>query len=282
MNLLKHLFLPHASNNHRPKLLHYDSLLIVAGVVFLATFLLSSVKQHDPMVLGAYTDISTQDLLLATNQQRLNAGLAPLVLNQQLSNAAYAKAIDMFKKNYWAHIAPDGTTPWDFIKATGYQYVYAGENLARGYPTPQDVVNAWMASPSHRANVLSKDYQDVGFAVQEDTLTGEKNTILVVEMFGGTKSLTAKPGVSTAFAETFQSGQKTNDSVIKNPIIDTMTFSKSISSFLLGLFIVLFILDLIVVGKKKVARLVGHNFDHILFFTAVLVFIYLMTSGVIS
>ena len=97
----------------------------------------------------------------------------------------------MFAKNYWAHVSPDGTTPWVFIKSAGYSYVYAGENLARGYNTSQDVVTAWMASPEHKQNMLSSNYQNVGFAIVTGNLTGE-DTVLVVEMFGST-ALAAAP-----------------------------------------------------------------------------------------
>ena len=86
----------------------------------------------------------------------------------------------MFSKDYWAHNAPDGTTPWVFIKNTGYNYIYAGENLARGFNSASDVINAWMNSPEHRQNVLSPNYQNVGFAVATGTLSGE-DTVLVVE-----------------------------------------------------------------------------------------------------
>src|SRR5258706_10350524 len=97
----------------------------------------------------------------------------------------------MFAKDYWAHIAPDGTTPWSFIKGAGYNYVYAGENLARGYFSASDVVNAWMASPEHRENMLSSKFADVGFSAQNGKLTGE-DTVLVVEMLGST-SLAGAP-----------------------------------------------------------------------------------------
>lgn len=134
--------------------------------------------------MGTSVDITSQELLLFTNQDRQKEGLSALTINNQLSQAAALKATDMFGKNYWAHNAPEGTTPWFFIKEAGYVYVYAGENLARGFNSSEDVVKAWMASPSHRENMLSKNYQDVGFAVVPGKLNGE-DTVLVVEMFGG-------------------------------------------------------------------------------------------------
>lgn len=184
MNIFHHFFLPHQSNNHRAKILHTSSILTFSLLLVISAMVIGFIRQNDRGVLGISFNISTQDLLTFTNQERSSAGLSPLQLNDELSQAAAGKAEDMMTKNYWAHISPNGTTPWDFITNAGYHYVSAGENLARGYTTSVDVVNAWMASPEHRANVLGKSYQDVGFAVREGSLTGDNDTILVVEMFG--------------------------------------------------------------------------------------------------
>ena len=143
------------------------------------------VKTNYPTVLGVSSDVSTQELMILTNEKRQDNGLGALTIDDRLSQAAAGKASDMFNKDYWAHNAPDGTTPWSFIKGAGYNYIYAGENLARGFKSAQDVVNAWMASPEHRQNMLSSSYQNVGFAVATGKLTGE-DTILVVEMLGST------------------------------------------------------------------------------------------------
>ena len=65
----------------------------------------------------------------------------------------------MIAKNYWAHNAPDGASPWSFFKNVGYRYLYAGENLARDFGDSASVVNAWMNSPTHRDNLLSGRYR---------------------------------------------------------------------------------------------------------------------------
>jgi hypothetical protein len=89
----------------------------------------------------------------------------------------------MFSKDYWAHYAPDGsTTPWEFILGSGYVYKFAGENLAKDFNTSVAVVEAWMASPSHRANLVSGNYVNIGIAVVNGVLLGEETT-LVVQMF---------------------------------------------------------------------------------------------------
>ena len=134
-------------------------------------------------VLGVKTDLATQTLLAATNDERAEQGLPALVLNEKLNQAASLKAKDMLTDQYWAHVAPDGKTPWDWLSAAGYKYDYAGENLARNFSTAEGVTVAWMDSPAHRANVLGKNFSDVGFAVVEGTLEQESVTI-VVALYG--------------------------------------------------------------------------------------------------
>ena len=86
--------------------------------------------------------------------------MSALHTNVNLVSAAYAKAHHMLENQYWDHYAQDGTTPWSFIKQTDYKYVYAGENLAKGFKTSEGVHQAWMASPTHRANILSGKYSN--------------------------------------------------------------------------------------------------------------------------
>lgn len=125
------------------------------------------------------------DFLALTNAQRRQAGLSQLVLQDQLSQAARAKAIDMITKGYWEHFRPsDGKAPWDFIHEAGYTYLSAGENLARGFETPQGITGAWMNSPTHRANILSLKYTEVGFACVRVINSNGNSVLFTVQMFG--------------------------------------------------------------------------------------------------
>lgn len=288
MNYLRHFFLPHHTNNQRARLLHHDIVLIIAAFFFLATFILSGFKDLRPDILGTAVNISVQDLLLLTNEVRQHNNLPPLQYNSELANAAYAKGQNMFQYNYWAHFNPiTGQSPWDFIQKAGYQYTSAGENLARGFSNAQDAMNAWMASSSHRANILSPFYSDVGFAVEEGTLTGEANTILIVEEFGGQGSIPLHNRPKTVSeinvgAIPAQAAQKQTSSFTTTTVIDRFSFAKSVTQFLLLLFIVIFILDLVLIERKRITRLVGHNLDHIMFLLAVLLFIIFMSTGAIQ
>lgn len=191
---LRHFFLPHHTNNHRAKALHVDSLL--AYVLIFAVFNLGIRVLHRqfPDVLGYATDIHVSSLLTETNAERAKLGLPILTLNSQLSAAAAAKAADMFRYGYWAHTSPQGKTPWEFITGSGYRYTLAGENLAKNFSTSRGVVDAWMASPTHRDNIVKQGYREIGFAVVNGVLNGEETT-LVVQMFGSSNITAALPAV---------------------------------------------------------------------------------------
>lgn len=192
-NFLHHLLVPSHKNNFRARALHLD---VLTGILIFFTIV--SFTFSRPAVLGIATDITIQRLLDKTNEERRNAGLGALSLNGQLTSAAQGKAQHMFTNNYWDHFAPDGTSPWDFINNSGYKYKFAGENLAYNYMFSDDVVNAWMNSPSHRANILRSEYTEIGFAVQNGNLLGE-DTTLVVQMFGTPQQ--SNPIVPVAQAE---------------------------------------------------------------------------------
>ncbi|HEX7041905.1 MAG TPA: CAP domain-containing protein [Patescibacteria group bacterium] len=301
---LRHLFIPHKTNNHRAKIIHNQSIIAVVLLLLGASFVFSVTKHYYPQVLGISANISSQDLLLLTNVKRAEAGLPPLQLNDELAHAAEGKAQDMFAKQYWAHFAPDGTSPWDFIHGAGYNYVYAGENLARGFTTAQDTINAWMASPDHRANMLSPHYTDVGFAVGLGPLPGDAETVLVVEEFGSRANAPAKqvevppvvvisvtptpaPVVAALGEEKKVTPTPTPTTpvlaVVKNnPVLDSAMIAKIVSLFLLGVFLVVFAIDMIVTEQRKTVRLAGHSFDHLLFLLGILAIAIGIGAGIVG
>lgn len=148
-------------------------------------------------VLGRVSSISASDVIADTNTQREKFSLPDLRMNDKLSSAAFAKAKDMFANNYWAHTSPTGVTPWKWLGDAGYNYDVAGENLAKNYPTAQETVDAWMASPTHRANILNTKYQDIGLAVVEGMLNG-RDTTLVVAYYGEPATAAAVEGAKDA------------------------------------------------------------------------------------
>lgn len=187
---MKNLFIPTKQNDYKPYLLRK-----LAIVVY--TFILIFVNSFGGL-LGLSkveaSNITSQSIIKLTNQERAASGLNTLNVDSRLSAAALAKANNMLEEQYWDHFGPNGETPWQFIRAQGYNYIYAGENLAKGFQTAEGVHEAWMASPTHAANIMSPNYKDIGVAVVEGVLLG-KRTILVVQMFGNLTQEVA--GVST-------------------------------------------------------------------------------------
>ncbi|QQG41010.1 MAG: hypothetical protein HYV37_01660 [Candidatus Levyibacteriota bacterium] len=278
LKFLHHFFLPHESNNHRPKVLHHTSLMFFIFVFLVGQIMMGSAKANFGDVLGAKIDVSVERLLQLTNDERQNKGLRSLLLNDKLSKAAFLKGTYMLQKNYWAHNAPDGTTPWVFIRQTKYDYVYAGENLARGFTNSSDVVKAWMESPTHRDNMLSTNYKDIGFSVLEGKLLGE-DTTLVVEMFGSTEPMVlgSQPEKTIPSKEVLP--QIALEKVINTPVFDISLVSRYVGIATLALFIFIFVIDLIIIERRKIVRLVGHNLDHITFLFMILLFIILFNRG---
>lgn len=136
-------------------------------------------------VLGYATSVSPASLLAETNQQRAASGEASLTINSELAAAAQAKANDMVQKNYWSHVTPSGEQPWQFDTNAGYQYQSAGENLAYGFASSAEIMNAWMHSSEHRANILDGKYQNVGFGIANSpNYQGNGPETIVVAEYG--------------------------------------------------------------------------------------------------
>lgn len=168
----------------------YLPMLAVIGV----GLLFSNFMSHPRAVLGWQQDLNQEALLLATNNDRRANTAQALSLNPKLIEAAQLKAADMAQKNYWSHTSPSGKQPWDFVTQTGYQYQLLGENLAYGFTSADDVLNAWMHSPEHKTNVLERSYNQVGFGVaQSPNFMGKGSQIVVVAMYGtpGGQDMTA-------------------------------------------------------------------------------------------
>lgn len=192
---LTHLFIPGHSNNHKAKILHSSTVVIMIVTLLVYQIVIQLLPTTGVKVLGFAANISPTEVISLTNQKRSEAGVHSLNYNPSLESAARAKGEHMLANNYWAHIAPDGTEPWYFFQQVGYEYRYAGENLARDFSNPQSAIDAWMASPSHKENMLSSKYDEVGIAVVEGDLNGVDTTI-IVQLFG--KGVSSSPTLATA------------------------------------------------------------------------------------
>ena len=176
----------------RSKKFHHVYLPYLPLVVAVIASVLISGWTPRGNTLAYATNTSVGGLLAATNSQRNANGQASLALNQQLVNAAQAKANDMVARNYWSHNTPDGQEPWVFVDAAGYKYLKAGENLAYGFSNSDTTVTGWMNSPTHRANMLDGAFIEVGFGFANSANYNDSGPeTVVVAMYGKPQTLAA-------------------------------------------------------------------------------------------
>ncbi len=179
---LKHYFIPHAGNKFKPGLFAKESvavlalaLILVEGAYFFGTNVLLQNEGFTAAVLpAALTDL--------TNADRAASGHLALTHDPVLARAAQKKAEDMAAKGYFAHVSPEGKTPWYWLEAVGYNYTYAGENLAVDFTDSIDVEEGWMSSPAHYANIVKSEYTQIGIGTAQGVYQG-KETTFVVEFF---------------------------------------------------------------------------------------------------
>lgn len=117
------------------------------------------------------------------NDARASSNTPALTRNSVLDNAARMKAEDMASSGYFAHTSPKGITPWYWFDKAGYYFSYAGENLAINFSESTDVENAWLASPTHKANIVNSNFTEIGIATIDGMYQGRPTTY-VVQMFG--------------------------------------------------------------------------------------------------
>jgi hypothetical protein len=118
-----------------------------------------------------------------TNAERADLGESTLRRSAVLDEAARLKAQHMANNEYFSHYAPDGTSPWYWFDKAGYNYAHAGENLAIHFTDSDEVVDAWMDSPTHRANIVSGKFTEIGVGTAKGTFDGYE-TVYVVQLFG--------------------------------------------------------------------------------------------------
>lgn len=115
---------------------------------------------------GATAELSAyaSEVVRLVNEERAAAGLGPLQVHAGLTKVAMDKAKDMYHNNYFSHQSPTYGSPFDMMRSYGISFRYAGENIAKGQRSPQEVMTAWMNSSGHRANILSQNFTHIGVA----------------------------------------------------------------------------------------------------------------------
>lgn len=180
--ITKKYFIPHEGNEFKPHFLRERSVIrlaIIIVFIFLGAFFQTAVIRQSDFFAAVLPKV----LADLANDSRRADGLPTLTVSPVLEEAAQRKAKDMAEKSYFAHVSPQGISPWYWFTESGYKFVYAGENLAVDF-SESDVVNrAWLASPGHRTNILNKNFSEIGIATSRGNYQGH-DTIFVVQLFG--------------------------------------------------------------------------------------------------
>jgi hypothetical protein len=172
------------ANYYRSRFLKSNALLFCVVLLLVLKIVIVVVPINFPQNIF-FASITKTALKNFANQTRQSSGLQPLLENQKLNQAAELKAANMVKNNYFEHTSPTGISPWYWFLQAGYNYKYAGENLAIGFYDSEEVYSAWLNSPEHRANILNPNYKEVGTAVLGGF--GPNNAVVVVQEFGSQK-----------------------------------------------------------------------------------------------
>jgi len=128
-------------------------------------------------------NLSTTEIINASNAARKELGLQPLFFSSKLTELAKQKTTDMQTMHYFDHYSPTGKSLKNFLNDINYKYIYAGENLAKNYSDDNELVQAWLNSPTHRHNMLHPDFNEVGVAFDYVSLNGI-NQLVAVMIFG--------------------------------------------------------------------------------------------------
>ena len=312
---LRHLFTPHVTNNFRARLLHNVGIFSFIGVILASNIFIRILDNQNLHILGFTSSVTIDEVVRATNAERAASGLKPLAYNEKLADAARRKAANMLSENYWSHNSPSGKSPWVWFKDAGYNYVFAGENLAKDFGDTNRMMNAWMASSSHKENIVNPKYSEIGIAVVPGSLQGSE-TVLVVQLFGAPATGTiaqasvakktpqiaqvkgadikeVQPKVEAvnepqaSLAEPLKIAEISEEvaAPAKSPVpvsmakINQFSFARILNLITTALFILVLIIDLILAESRSISRRVGNNWAHIVFINLILLATTIVNAG---
>lgn len=179
------------ASDFSPRFLKHN-VLIATGALVICLFVAAGAVDRIVKELGSpyVAAVISAVIVNETNADRAKLELPELNVNPLLTAAAQAKADDMAAKGYFSHETPEGYDSWYWFDLVGYGYRYAGENLAVNFTDSGEVQKAWMASPTHRDNIVSPRYTEIGIATAVGMYEGRETTF-VVQMFGMPKTGTS-------------------------------------------------------------------------------------------
>lgn len=181
-----------------------------AKMLIFTLFVCGSMSISPEETRAFVSDITSANIISLTNIERSGAGLTRLEESKTLNQAAQMKLDHMIENDYFSHNSPDGTTPWYWFETAQYDYQHAGENLAMDFDYAANQHKAWMNSVTHRQNIMSPKYTQIGVATGTGKINGETTT-LTVQVFGTPINGTPVKGVSTE-------NQKLNEQTVMAPV----------------------------------------------------------------
>ncbi len=187
---MKDFFIPNKNNNFKPHILKTRRIFFYSLSAVLIKILVVGFVFVFPVTAWLTPDFlqaESKEIVTLTNTLRQSLALQPLRENEVLEAAALAKAEDMVINQYFAHVSPEKKGLRYWLTSKGYNYQVAGENLAIGYSAPAEVIEAWKNSPTHYANLVDPDYNEIGVAMIAGQYQ-EFDTKLVAQMFGFQKT----------------------------------------------------------------------------------------------
>ncbi len=183
LNDLIATFIPNESNSYKPHFFEFRSIVIIGIVIIVLSFGAFALQTYIITNHNLTAAVIASALVDLTNTDRSVSGTHMLAVNPLLVEAARLKAEDMATASYFAHTSPEGKSPWHWFALAGYDFSYAGENLAVRFSDSVDVERAWMNSPTHRANIVNEKFTEIGIATAEGMYEGQP-AVFVVQMFG--------------------------------------------------------------------------------------------------
>ncbi len=203
---MKNYFIPTEHNNYKAEFLKTKFIYIFILIIFVSNSILPA------FTFAVNLDISIGKLLAKHNDKRLEFGLKEFKMSEKLNQSAQQKADAMLNTNCWSHYCPDGKSPWDFFIDVGYDYIHAGENLAEGFSTVERAMLAWFNSPSHRANILKDEFEEIGFGIATGNFLGKENNTVIVVHFG--KERLVEKSTPIIAIESPKDGEVVNDDFV--------------------------------------------------------------------
>lgn len=234
--LQKH-FIPSEGNSYRPQFLNTQNTKQMVGVlvffelIFFILPVFNFVTYSGSFNLGSVLPAVLGTL---TNEERSKNNLPALAVNPLLSQVAQLKAEDMATKSYFAHTSPEGKTPWYWFQLAGYEYTYAGENLAVNFSDSEEVTRAWVNSPTHQANLVGKNYTEMGTGIATGIYKG-RESIFVVQDYAR-PAFYQRQGLSTA----------ASPSLVQSIMASPKTTTNAVLAVVLGIIVVALFLNIVV------------------------------------